>query len=62
MAAADLFGRALLDFFEGADVEVGIERDDGYIESERISRYFRQYQEFDARRRRSRTRRAGCST
>lgn len=46
MAAADLFGRALLDFFDGADVEVGIERDDGYVESERISWYFRQYKEF----------------
>jgi SAM-dependent methyltransferase len=37
----DAFGRALLDQYEGRDVRVIVERDDGSIESEPVAWYFR---------------------
>lgn len=47
MTGPDLFGRALLEFLDGVGVSAGIERDDGYLESEDISTYFREYQQFE---------------
>lgn len=39
----DLFGKAFKDFYEGKQVELYIERDDGYLDRQDFSEYFEDY-------------------
>jgi SAM-dependent methyltransferase len=46
MRHVDLFGQALLDFYKGRTCKAKIERDDGYVDEEDLSKYFAEYEIF----------------
>ena len=46
MTSKDLFGEALVDHFEGRIYPLSMERDDGYIDEQDMSFYFKEYDQF----------------
>lgn len=46
MASNDLFGQAFMDYHKGRPHPLKLERDDGYVDEQDVSQYFRGFEEF----------------